>query len=77
MAENGGVALRCHVLDVLGADGTGEDDRGCCALSSVSSPGLSAYISSECEVTYAVLGIPILSSNEMGFATVMTAHDIY
>ena len=73
MAVDDGVALCCHVLDALGVDGTGEDDMGCCALPSVPGPGLSAYISSECDVTYAVLGNSNVSSNEIGFATATTS----
>ena len=73
MAVDDGVALCCHVLDALGVDGTGEDDRGCCALSSVPSPGLSGYISSECDVTYAELGNSNVSLNEIGFATATTS----
>ena len=73
MAVNHGVTLCCRVVNALGVDCTGEDDSRRCALSSVPSPGLSAYISSECDVTYAVLGNSNLSSNEMGFATATTA----
>ena len=62
-----------HCTDALGVDGTGEDDMGCCALSSVPGPGLSAYISSECDVTYAVLGNSNVSLNEIGFATATTS----